>query len=168
MLAASIKGVGLLSHQTFAVREAIEHGDLVVFIARESLVDLGGAELAHRLATSPKLRFEMLKKPTFAEHGACRLDQAAATRQEAERRGRVAVLPTPAARQVIYGEDVLTAHRDFRASLESLKTFAEQLAQALKPAADVRASRAASARRRRSAPRSRRRARRGPGASIIT
>src|SRR5690349_9085672 len=63
--------------------------------------------------------------------------------QEAGRRGRVAVLPTPPARQVVYGDDVVTVHREFRASLETLKTMAEALSQALVPAADVRAAKAA-------------------------
>lgn len=60
--------------------------------------------------------------------------------QEGARRGRVAVLPTPAARQVVYGDDVVAVHRDFRTSLADLKALAEQLAHALVPAADVRAA----------------------------
>lgn len=63
--------------------------------------------------------------------------------QEGARRGRVAVLPTPPARQVVYGEDVVTAHREFRASLEALKAMAEEMTRALVPAADVRAAKAA-------------------------
>jgi len=62
--------------------------------------------------------------------------------QETTRRGRVVALPTPPARQVVYGDDVLAVHRDFRASLEGLKTLAEQLAQVLVPTGDVRAAKA--------------------------